>query len=263
MRRWIMTLLANAALFGATVTGVSAQTPAEDTIQQVRRESTLRVCLAESQPFTVKTPDGKWQGMNVELAEDLARVMGVKLQAVDVTYATMIAALQGRQCSIIMAPAFATAERALQVVFTQSYNATGEVVLVQRDAPWKDASELDRANVTFAVLAGTTNERTARQMFPRAQIRTFATDSQVAPVLEVANRRAEANIADLNSARRFLQVNPNAPVRLLSETPLNKSFRAFMVRPGDWHFLAFVNTWIAVLQSSGRLDKIAATYGVE
>lgn len=69
--------------------------------------------------------------------------------------------------------------------------------------------------------------------------------------------------ADLNSARRFIQANPNAPVRLLSETPLNKSFRAFMVRPGDWHFLAFVNTWIATLQVSGRLDAIAAKYGVQ
>lgn len=258
MRRWIMAVIA-----GAAATGASAQAPSEDTFQQARREGVLRVCLAESQPFTVKTPDGKWQGMNVELAQDLARTMGARFEPIDVTYATMITALQGRQCSIIMAPAFATAERALQVVFTQTYNTTGEVVLVQRDAPWKEASELDRTNVTFAVLGGTTNERTARQMFPRAQVRTFATDNQVAPVLEVANRRAEANIADLNSARRFLQANPGAPVRLLSETPLNKSLRAFMVRPGDWHFLAFVNTWITELQNNGRLDAISGTYGVQ
>ncbi len=259
MRGLVMILIGVATAAG----GAFAQAPAEDTFQQARREGVLRVCLAESQPFTVKTPDGKWQGMNIELAEDLARTMGARLEPVDVTYATMITALQGRQCSIIMAAAFATAERAVQVVFTQTYNTTGEVVLVQRDAPWKDASELDRPNVTFSVLSGTTNERTARLMFPHAQVRTFATDNQITPVLEVANRRADANVADLNSARRFIQANPNAPVRLLSETPLNKSFRAFMVRPGDWHFLAFVNTWIATLQVSGRLDAIAAKYGVQ
>jgi ABC-type amino acid transport substrate-binding protein len=251
-------------VFTLFATGALAQTTPDDSIAGSRRDGVLRVCVAESQPFTVKAPDGKWGGMNIDLANELAAALNTRLQIVDVTYATMIPALVGRQCSIIMAPAFATAERALSVVFTNVYNATGEVAVVRRNSSFQTAADLNRPNVTFAVLSGTTNERTAKTMFPQAQVRSFASDTQVAPLLEVANGRADANVGDLNSVNRFISANPNAALRILDEgKPLNRSLRAFMVRPGDWHFLAFVNTWISGLQNNGQMDVLAAKYGVQ
>lgn len=258
----IKSMIVAFAALAASFSAVQAQDGA--TLARIKSSGVLKVGLAEAQPLAVKNPGtGEWEGMNADLAKDLARVLGVKVQFVDTNYATMIAGLGANQFDIIMAPAFATPERALSVLFTNTYMTTGEVVLVHKDSSAKEYSDLNKAGISFAELAGTTNEKTARQFFPNAEVRALVTENQVAPMMEVANGRVQAHVSDQNSIERFIKNNPNASVRLLKgRETINKTRRAFMIKPGDYHFLNFLNTWIDGLEGGGQLAQIKEKYGV-
>ncbi|WP_046866669.1 transporter substrate-binding domain-containing protein [Microvirga massiliensis] len=234
----------------------------DQAIKRIKSEGVLRVGIADSAPFAIKNPaTNAWEGFNVDMANDLAQSLGVKLQMVDASWATIINGLLSNQYDVLMASTYASPERAQSVVFTTTYITSGELILVHRDSPYQKHEDLNQANVTFSVLGGTTNERTARARFPNAKVRVLTTDNQVAPVLEVANKRAEANVADSNSARRFIRTNPEAPVRLLEpDREINQARRAYSVRPGEYHLLNFLNNWLEAQHLSGRISALRAKW---
>lgn len=249
----------------AAIVGVFVGQPAhaqESIIKKVKSENVLRVGIAESPPFAIKNPaTNTWQGFNVDMANDLAESLGVKLEIVDASWPTLINGLTAGQYDIVMASTFATPARAQSVLFTDSYIVAGELVVVHRESPYKTYEDLNKAGVVFSVLGGTTNEQTARRVFPNAETRILVSENQVAPVLEVASRRADANIGDQNSLRRFVKSNPQAPVRILDNTkPLNQGRRAYAIRPTDFHFLNFLNNWIEAQKLSGRIDALLAKW---
>lgn len=230
----------------------------ESVIKKAKSDGVLKVGIAESPPFAIKNPtNNNWEGLNVDMANDLAEALGVKLQVVDASWPTLINGLTAGQYDIIMASTFATPARAQSVVFTDSYIVAGELVVVHKDSPHKTYDDLNKAGVVFSVLGGTTNEQTAKRIFPKAETRILVSENQVAPVLEVAAKRADANVGDQNSIRRFVKNNSQAPVRILDNTKaLNQGRRAYAIRPTDFHFLNFLNNWIEHQKLSGRLDAL-------
>lgn len=237
----------------------------DQAIRSIKSAGVVRIAFAESPPFAVKNPGtNSWEGFNVDMANDLATALGVRLEIVDSTWATMINALLAGQADVLMASTFATPERAQSVVFTDSYITAGELILVHKDSPYQKHEDLNQSGIVITALTGTTNERTARTLFPEAEVRALATENQVAPVLEVANGRADANVADANSAKRFVRLNPDSPIRILEpERVLNQAQRAYSVRPGEYHLLNFLDTWIEGQTLSGRIDALKEKWELE
>ena len=234
----------------------------ESLLKKIKSENVIKVGIAESPPFAIKNPgNNAWEGFNIDMANDLAETLGVKLQIVDATWPTLINGLTAGQYDIIMASTFATPARAQSVVFTDSYIVAGELVFVHKDSPHKTYEDLNKAGVVFSVLGGTTNEQTAKRVFSKAETRTLVSENQVAPTLEVAAKRADATISDQNSIRRYVKNNPATPVRILDNVKaLNQGRRAYAIRPTDYHFLNFLNNWIEAQKLSGRLDALMAKW---
>lgn len=254
--------LISSMLFSLMLLSGWAAAQEDNAISRIRSSGELRVAFADSPPMQSKNPvSGTWEGFNVDMATDLASALGVKLTMVDASWATLVNGLLAGQYDIIMASTFATAERAQQVIFTDTYITAGEVVLVHRDSPLTTHAELNSANSTLTVTSGTTNERTARQMFPDAQIQSIASDNVTLTFMEVGNKRFDATVTDENLARRFLRENPQVPLRVLEpERILNNARRAYAIKPGEYHFLNFLNNWIQIQSLSGRMDEHKATW---
>jgi ABC-type amino acid transport substrate-binding protein len=219
---------------------------ASETIKQIKGRGSLQVCLAETAPMAVRNPaTGQWSGYNVQMAEDLARELAVKLEIVDQAYATIIPALMGGKCEIIMAPLLVNAQRAQVVAFTDYYSSSGNQVVVRQDAPFNTWEDLNNDKVTFAVAAGTQDEAQAKKLFPNAKIRPVISENTYAFFLEIAAGRAEAAFPDRNSARLFTQKNPQMKLKVLQPDRVsNPAGRAYAVRPDDWHFVNFLNNWL-------------------
>jgi ABC-type amino acid transport substrate-binding protein len=236
----------------------SALAADDETIKAIKDAGVLKVAVAESLPMQFKNPaTGQWEGYNIDMANDLATILGVKLELVDATWQTLIPGLMAKQYNIVMVDMWATPERAQTVVFTNPYNVYGWAVLVRDDVTAKTWEDLNSEKTTISVLSGTADEQTAKRYFPKANVHGLVSENVNAPRMEVANGRADAHVTDLMNIKIFMTQNPAAKVHILQEDRImNPTGLAYAVRPGDYHFLNFLNTWIGYNRDSGHADEL-------
>jgi len=229
-------------ILGPLLIGTAAK--AEDTIKKIKDSGTLLVCIAEG-PVAVRDPaTGAWSGYNIDMANDLARTLGVKLELVMQPYATTIPALMTGKCDIAMTPLYRSSERALVVAFTDLYSTIADQIVVAQSSPVKTWEDLNNDGISIAEAAGTTQEAYVKQAFPKAKLRSIVSDNTYAFILEVAAGRADAAITDRDTITRMAQ-NPQLKLRVLQpERSANPTGRAYAVRPDDWHFVNFLNVWL-------------------
>jgi ABC-type amino acid transport substrate-binding protein len=253
-----LTWIAALTLALVSLLGIAQAQQTEDLIKAIKDAGVLRAAMAESLPMQFKNPQtGQWEGYNVDMANDLAEVLGVKLEVVDATWQTLIPGLMANKYDVIMVDMWATPERAQTVVFTDPYNVYGWSVLVRDDLKAETWEDLDKEGVLISVLSGTADEQTAKRFFPKATVRGLVSENVNAPRLELASGRADAHVTDLLNIKIFMAQNPQAKVRILQEDRvMSPTGLAYAIRPGDYHFLNFLNTWISAWRESGKADDL-------
>jgi ABC-type amino acid transport substrate-binding protein len=237
----------------------AAAAQSSPTLAKIKGDGVLRVAMADSPPSQSKNPaTDAWEGYNVDMAENLAEVLGVRLEIVDATWATLIPGLLAEQYDLCMVDMFATPERAQTVVFTDAYNTLGYSFLVRGDSAYQDWEDLNDPQVTIATLSGTSGEPFVQQHLPEATMRSIVSDNNYAPHMEVMNGRADAHITDHVNNILFMQNNPNADLRTIPDGDplLNATGLAYPIRPGDPHFHAFLNTWIRYFAFSAQAVRL-------
>ena len=110
--------------------GPAAAAPAS-TLQAVLQRGTLRVgdCLTFA-PFGFYDKDGNADGYDVDLAKELAKQMGVKLEVVNTTSANRIPNLQTAKVDVVFCNFTRNLERAKVVEFTTPYEVASEEKLL-------------------------------------------------------------------------------------------------------------------------------------
>ena len=115
-----LAVLAIAAFAGAPASAL--------TIAEIQKRGTLSVGLSDvSPPYATKNEKMEHTSLEVELAEMIAKTLGVKLNVVIVTSANRVACLLTDCADILIYGLTITPERATQVWFSQPYaiNASG------------------------------------------------------------------------------------------------------------------------------------------
>lgn len=252
----LTTLLAPAAKAQETI----------DTIAQIKDAGVLKVGMADSVPAQQKNPvTGEWEGFNVDMAKNLAEVLEVKLEIVDTTWSTIIPSLVQKQFDIAMVDMFRTPARAVTIDFTDSYMTTGNTWLVGADVDVTDWKQLNDPKYSAVSIAGMASVAQSDRLLPEAQKKVIVSDNAVAGQLEVAAGRASAHLSDLLQNALFMKANPNAKVKVLgADAPIEATGYSYAVRPGDYHFHAFLNTWIAYTNTTGFISQAKLKwYGIE
>src|SRR6201994_2869682 len=159
--RTVSLFVIGAALALSACTKVS--TPAEggatagsSTLQAVLQRGTLRVgdCLTFA-PFGFYDKAGQPDGYDVDLAKELAKQMGVKLEVVNTTSANRIPNLQTSKVDVVFCNFTRNLERAKVIEFTTPYVVASEALLVKKSSGVKSIK--DMSGKTIATVKGSTN----------------------------------------------------------------------------------------------------------
>ena len=110
-----------------------AATSGSSTLQAVLQRGTLRVgdCLTFA-PFGFYDKSGQPDGYDVDLAKELAKEMGVKLEIVNTTSANRIPNLQTAKVDVVFCNFTRNLERAKVIDFTTPYVVASAELLVIR-----------------------------------------------------------------------------------------------------------------------------------
>src|SRR5256885_13533904 len=166
-------------------------------IDAIKKAGVLRVGVLANAPWLVENTTGQgaaWSGPAWLLANEYAKRLGVKLEAVAVSHETKVPVLASNQVDISVTPLAETAER-LKVVDFIIYSTTSVCMFGLASNPKfaqaKSVDDLNRPDITIAYYTGGGEEGWVKERFSKAQLRGVA-GSGTAPVEEVMAKRAGA-----------------------------------------------------------------------
>ena len=117
--RYAFAIGSGAAVASALVSPASAQTAADNTLDNIRANKALRIAVlpGELPYFNKDLATGTWSGFSIEMANDIAKLLDVKLEYTESTYGNSILDLQSNKIDLGFA-LNPTPQRALVVDFT-------------------------------------------------------------------------------------------------------------------------------------------------
>ena len=225
---------------GAAVTADSA-------LKHVLASGTIKVatCLSFT-PFGFTNPQGQPDGYDVDIAKELAKEMGVKLEVVDTTSSNRIPNLQTNKVDVVFCNFTRTLERAKEISFTDPYVVATEGLLVRSGTGITSLESMKGR--TVAVVKGSTNADVLRDRGVDVKVAEF--DSSQAAVLAVKQGQADAMVEDSNFLQYQAKLNPGLEVVTSNLVPLE--YNAFGVKQGDQVWVSYLNQFLFDLNTSGK-----------
>ena len=127
------------------------------TLNNVLKNGTLRVGVSLFTPWVIKKKNGELVGFEIDVANQLAKDLGVQLEIKEFDWDAIVPALLNHQIDIIVAGMVITPQRALKVNFSQPYENSG-IGLATNFALTKDFTglgDINRPQVKIGVVTGT------------------------------------------------------------------------------------------------------------
>ncbi len=239
----------------------SGEKPAEPTsprdgvLQAIKHRGELRVGMQIGYvPFQMQGSGGQLEGLEVEAAELVARALKVNLRVVRLNWQDLIPSLLAGETDVVISGMSVTPERSLQVMFTVPVLETGRMFLVHRSNAdrFKKLDDLDQPGVFIVSGPGGTGDLRLKHILPNAAYREFP--DRTGALEEVLQQRAHAFIDEEVFVRLAISMNPDklsCGFRLITYEPI-----AWAVKPGECHWLNWLDHFIRLIQKDGRLEEL-------
>lgn len=159
-------------------------------------------------PFEYVASNGSIVGIDIELVEHLAKMMGYEgIKIVSIDFDGLIPALINGKIDVIAAGMTITEERKKVVAFTIPYWSADQAILVTKNSNFKPKDLSDLEGKVVAVQSGTTGESLVDDFINKtgAKITVKRYSSFVLAVKDLLNGRADAVIVDSPVAKLFTQ----------------------------------------------------------
>lgn len=220
----------------------------------VKQRGVLRVGVTQAPPWYSKDPkSNEWtSGLGVSMGKAMASALGVKFEAVEVTWGTAIAALQSNKIDL-MYMLDATPERAQAVDFPATallYYSLA--VLARDDLPVRAWADLNNEKVRIAVPQASTMDKFVSETTPKAQIQRFPGNAEAIAAFQAGRVEAVCLFhPPLLAARQRLGSG-----KIVVPTPVRSQASSVAVRKeDDKSFVNWVDQSIAAHYKSGQTQK--------
>lgn len=260
--RMLSLLVALAAVGVVSVPSV-AQDAFSHRLNRVTASKVVRVCIwPDYYSITYRNPKTQQlSGIDIDLARELGKDLGVAVQFVDSSFAKLIEDVTQDHCDVAMFAIGITPQRAEKLRFTQAHLASDIYAITtktnRRIKTWDD---IDKAGSVVAVAKGTLHEPVMKERLKAAEL--LVLDTPFAREQEVQSGRADVFMTDYPYSQRFL-ANTDwgrvvSPPSTYHVTPY-----AYAMKPGDdvWH--TRMEQFVGDIKRDGRLLAAAKRYKLE
>ena len=256
MTRFILLIACQLALFAFARADTSH-------LERIRDSGEIRVCIwPDYYGISYRNPKTQQlEGIDIDLAHQLATDLKVKLRFVDSSFATLINDLTQDHCDVAMFSIGITPAREEKLRFTRPYMVSDIFAITTRSnrriRSWDD---IDQPGVVVSVAKGTLQEGVMRERLQRATLAVNATPQ--GREQDVESGRADVFMTDYPFSRRMLEQTDWA--RLVSPpSTYHLTPYAYAVAPGDIRWLQRMEQFVADIKRDGRLATAARTHQLE
>jgi len=242
-------LVAAAVAMGFAMTGTAAQADALADILQ-RGKILIAVDLGNP-PFSVSNANHEPEGADVDVAQLMAKDLGVKIEIVPVTGPNRIPFLQTGKADVVVSSFSYTPERARTVAFSNPYGALKVSVWAPKSVVIKSVADLKGKRI--GVTRGNIQDTEVTALAPEGTVIVrFDNDSTVAAALIAGQVDAMGGADHLEAA--VAARNPDK--QLESKFVIRVSYYSIGMRHSELNLLHWINTWIDFNKNNGTLGAI-------
>ena len=239
-------------------TGLMASATAGEQLKTIQEKGVINIGLEGTYPpFSYQDADGKLTGFEVDLANLLAKQLGVEAKLRQTPWDSLLAALESKRLDLVVNQVTVSDERRQKYDFSKPYTISGIQALVLKSK----AGELhiekaaDLAGKKVGVGLGTNYEQWVRKEVPGADVRTYQDDP--AKFADLRNGRIDAILVDRLAALEYAQ---KAKDTQLAGEAFSRLESAIPVRKGEPELLAALNKALDALRADGSLTKLSKQY---
>jgi polar amino acid transport system substrate-binding protein len=206
-------------------------------------------------PLNMKTKDGKIIGLEVDLANDIATAMGVKLTLKTMPFNDLLPALEGGKVDMVLSGMTMNPTRNLKVAFAGPYFDSGKSLLAKLEnvQSINSMEKMNNPDKTLVALKGSTSQLFAENALPKAKL-VLAEDYDQA-VAMIRNDKAIAMVADFPICAVSILRYPEAKLGM-SDKPFTYEPIGIALPPTDTLMINWVQNFLNAMDRIGGLKKI-------
>ena len=214
---------------------------------------------AEFPPYEMTTDAGGFEGIDVEVADAIAKKLGLELVVDDMGFDAALTAVQTGQSDIAMAGITVTDERKEVMDFSDSYATGIQVVIVKEDSSIQTVDDLANAEMIGCQKATTgyiyCSDTPENGGYGEDHVTAF--DTGALAVMALVNGQVDAVVIDNEPAKSF--VAENEGLKIL-DTEFAVEDYAIGLAKGNTALLEAVNAAMAELKADGTFQGIVDKY---
>lgn len=205
-------------------------------------------------PFSYKDKDGKLTGYEVELAEEIAKEMGVKPVFVETKFESLIAGLDANKYDVVMNNMGVTPEREQHYSFAKNYLYSPAILIVKKGSDIKKLSDI----------SGKKSAQTTSSNYGQSALKAGAeivASPGFAESLElVKNGKADVTLNSDDSWSVYKKENPDTELTAVATKDVDLAGAAPMLSKNKTELTAEINRAEQVLRDNGTMKKLSEKY---
>jgi len=223
-----------------------------DELDDIKAGGTLIAGVAEASPPFSFRDGGGIVGYDVDLAAEVAKALGVRLQETPVINAERIPALRDRRVDLVASGMTHSPGRARDIDFSVAYFVSPHKILVRRDSGLAGIAQL--AGRTLALVRSASVDKDLEAAVPTLKIVFF--DDYQAAFTALEEKRVDSFLADELLLLRFAQRSGSPDDFSLIEDYTLPRTAGFGLRRNEPRFKDAVDRTLISLEASGAAGRI-------
>jgi cyclohexadienyl dehydratase len=228
-------------------------------LDAVQKNGALRVCTpGDYKPFSLARADGGYEGLDVDLAQSMAKALGVEAKFVKTSWPKLMDDFVDK-CDIAVGGISVTLDRQKRAFFTEPYMVNGKAPITKCEnvKKFQTIADIDKPGVTVIENPGGSNEKFARASFKQAKIVIFNDNTTIFD--EILKGNADVMISESVETLVQQKLRPGL-CAVNPDKPLQYGEMGYLLPRGDVVFKAWVDQWLHLAKATGEYDRSLASW---
>jgi ABC-type amino acid transport substrate-binding protein len=220
------------------------------TLSAIKSKGEIQIAMEGAYPpYNYINKSNELEGFDVDIAEEIAKRLGVKPVLLPIPWDSMIPALTGKKFDIIVSDMAITDERKKKVDFSEPYFTTGNQLFLPLDSSIKDPADIKGKKI------GVTISTTAADMVTElgADVKLYKNDFLAFE--DMINGRLDGISTDQGVGAQII-LERNYKVQAVGDL-LNIEKAGIAIRKEDSELREELNNIIAEMQADGTFETIS------
>lgn len=228
----------------------------QDSVKEIKERGKLIVGTeAQYPPYEFKDMDAKFVGADIWLAEQIAEALDVELEIVDMSFAGIVPAVQGKQVDLGIAAFTKDEERAKVIDFSDLYEKSEQLLVVKAGEENNLNSKEALAGKKVGAQKGSIQSALIKKALPDSEL--FELEKYPALALEVENNNIAGFVLD-KAVGDSLIASSNGQLGVADFTFTDEEAsvgKAVVAAKGNTDLLEVVNQVISKVTEDGSYQK--------